>query len=91
VTGSLGELETRILLEQYIDADLAEALGPKLKGSDYRIDEVKKAEADHRMTLRSSAAEPQASPGSPRWSRHRRARQAACRAWLPPTAPPAGR
>jgi hypothetical protein len=48
VTGSLGELETRILLEQYVSAGTAEALGPKLKGSDYRIDEGR---ADHRMTL----------------------------------------
>jgi hypothetical protein len=46
--GTLGELETRILLEQYIGADLADSLGPKLKGSDYRIDEMK---GDHRMVL----------------------------------------
>jgi hypothetical protein len=48
VEGSLGELETRILLEQYDGADAAEALGPKLKGADYRIDEVK---TSHRMML----------------------------------------
>jgi hypothetical protein len=48
VEGSLGELETRILLEQYGSVGLADALGPKLKGSDYRVDEVK---ADHRMML----------------------------------------
>jgi hypothetical protein len=48
VEGQLGELETRILLEQYAGADLADSLGPRLKGSDYRIDELK---ASHRMTL----------------------------------------
>jgi hypothetical protein len=48
VEGQLGELETRILLEQYAGADLADALGPRLKGSDYRIDEVKPG---RRMTL----------------------------------------
>lgn len=48
VTGTLGELETRILLEQYVGADVAEALGPKLKGSAYRIDESK---PDKRLTL----------------------------------------
>jgi hypothetical protein len=48
VTGAMGELETRILLEQYIGASLAESLGPKLKGADYRVDEAK---SGHRMTL----------------------------------------
>jgi hypothetical protein len=48
VTGAMGELETRILLEQYIGAGLAQSLGPKLKGADYRVDETKEA---HRMTL----------------------------------------
>jgi hypothetical protein len=48
VTGAMGELETRILLEQYVSAGMADALGPKLKGADYRVDETK---AGHRMTL----------------------------------------
>jgi len=48
VTGALGELETRILLEQYIGPDIAKTLGPKLKGSGYRVDETK---PEHRMTL----------------------------------------
>ena len=48
VAGAMGELETRILLEQYVSAELAEALGPKLKGADYRVDETKPG---HRMTL----------------------------------------
>lgn len=48
VTGDMGELETRILLEQYVSTEKADELGPKLKGADYRIDEVK---PDHRMTL----------------------------------------
>jgi hypothetical protein len=48
VEGAMGELETRILLEQYASAALADELGPKLKGADYRIDETK---ASHRMSL----------------------------------------
>jgi len=48
VSGSMGELETRILLEQYVGSDSAEALGPLLKGADYRVDETKPG---HRMTL----------------------------------------
>ncbi len=48
VSGALGELETRILLEQYVDNETADALGPKLKGADYRIDEMR---PDHRMTM----------------------------------------
>ena len=48
VEGVMGELETRILLEQYVSAEMAEALGPKLKGADYRVDETKPG---HRMTL----------------------------------------
>jgi hypothetical protein len=57
VTGALGELETRILLEQYIGPGLAELLGPKLKGADYRVDETKAAhrmdetKPAHRLTL----------------------------------------
>lgn len=48
VAGAMGELETRILLEQYVSAVAAEELGPKLKGADYRVDEMKPG---HRMTL----------------------------------------
>jgi hypothetical protein len=48
VGGSVGELDERILLRQYLDDDAAEALGPKLKGGAYRIDESK---PDHRMVL----------------------------------------
>jgi len=48
VSGAMGELETRILLEQYVSAQTAEALGPKLKGAEYRVDETKPS---HRMTL----------------------------------------
>ncbi len=48
VEGSVGELDERILLQQYLDAGAAESLGPKLKGGAYRIDESK---SDHRMTL----------------------------------------
>jgi hypothetical protein len=48
VTGAMGELETRILLEQYVSSEAADDLGPKLRGADYRIDENR---ADRRMTL----------------------------------------
>jgi hypothetical protein len=48
ITGIMGELETRILIEQYAGADLAKQLGPKLKGAAYRIDESK---PDHRLML----------------------------------------
>lgn len=48
VSGAMGELETRILLEQYVSSATAEALGPKLKGADYRLDETTPG---HRMTL----------------------------------------
>jgi hypothetical protein len=48
VAGAMGELETRILLEQYVSTELAGELGPKLKGADYRVDETK---SGHRMTL----------------------------------------
>jgi hypothetical protein len=48
VAGAMGELETRILLEQYVTASVAQALGPKLKGADYRVDE---SSTGHRMTL----------------------------------------
>jgi hypothetical protein len=48
VAGAMGELEMRILLEQYVTNEAADDLGPKLRGADYRIDENK---ASHRMTL----------------------------------------
>jgi hypothetical protein len=48
VTGAMGELETHILLEQYVNAVTADTLGPRLRGSDYRLDEIK---LSHRMTL----------------------------------------
>lgn len=48
VSGELGELETRILLEQYVSQELADSLGPRLKGSSYRVDEAKQS---HRLTL----------------------------------------
>jgi hypothetical protein len=41
----MGELDHSILLTQFIGADEAEELGPKVKGSAYRIDEVKKGHA----------------------------------------------
>lgn len=56
VTGSLGELETRVLLQQYIDEGTADALVPDLRGASYRLDE-RKAEkkagktGDPRITL----------------------------------------
>lgn len=48
VSGSVGELDEQILLEQYLNKATAEHLAPKLKGGNYRIDESK---TDHRMTL----------------------------------------
>jgi hypothetical protein len=48
IIGAMGELETRILLEQYAGPDIAGELGPKLKGSNYRIDETRPG---HRLTL----------------------------------------
>jgi hypothetical protein len=48
VRGEMGELETRILLEQYAGAELADELGPKLRGGAYRIDEMK---PDQHLTL----------------------------------------
>lgn len=48
VEGTVGELDERILLRQYIDKDAADELAPKLKGGAYRIDE---SNPDHRMTL----------------------------------------
>ncbi len=52
VKGSLGELETRILLEQYVNAATAESLAPMLRGSQFRLDESRKEHSrEHRMTL----------------------------------------
>jgi hypothetical protein len=56
VTGEMGELETRILIEQYAGAGLADQLGPKIRGASYRIDESKPARTGDskpgpRMTL----------------------------------------
>ena len=48
VTGTMGELDHRVLLRQYLDKNTAVTLSPKLKGAAYRIDEAK---ADHRMML----------------------------------------
>jgi len=48
VTGSVGELDEEILLEQYLNKQTAERLAPKLKGGAFRVDEWK---ADRRMTL----------------------------------------
>jgi len=48
VAGAMGELETRILLEQYVGAGVADALGPLLKGSDYRLDRIK---SENRLML----------------------------------------
>lgn len=46
--GSVGELDTHILLQQYVSDDVADTLAPKLRGATYRIDEVKKS---HRQML----------------------------------------
>jgi hypothetical protein len=48
VSGSVGELDHRILLRQYIDQATSESLSPKLKGGAFRIDETR---ASHRLTL----------------------------------------
>ncbi len=48
VSGSVGELDQRILLQQYLDSGSAETLAPKLRGGTYRIDEIK---GDHRQML----------------------------------------
>jgi hypothetical protein len=48
VTGTLGELEVGILLEQYLGTDEARDLSPKLGGANYRVDETKRS---HNMTL----------------------------------------
>ncbi len=48
IGGTLGELDHRVLLRQYVDSGTAAVLGPKLRGAAYRVDEVKKT---GRMTL----------------------------------------
>ena len=48
VNGSVGELDQRILLQQYLDTGSADTLAPKLRGGAYRIDEIK---GDHRLML----------------------------------------
>jgi hypothetical protein len=48
VTGTVGELDHRILLTQFVDDETAEKLPPRLKGSAYRIDESR---SDRRMML----------------------------------------
>jgi len=48
VSGTVGELDQRILLQQYLDSGSADQLAPKLKGATYRIDEIKN---DHRQML----------------------------------------
>jgi hypothetical protein len=44
----LGELDERILLQQYVDRAAADELGPKLVGANYRID---KSKANGRLML----------------------------------------
>ncbi len=48
VSGVLGELDERVLLEQYIDREAAQNFAPKLVGADYRIDQAKQ---DGRLML----------------------------------------
>ncbi len=48
VSGTVGELDHRILLRQFVDQATSEKLAPQLRGGAYRIDEAKK---DHRLTL----------------------------------------
>jgi hypothetical protein len=48
VTGAMGELETRILLEQYVGVGVADQLSPKIRSASYRID---KSKPGARMTL----------------------------------------
>lgn len=47
VLGSLSELETGILLEQYGSAELAAELAPKLKGANYRLDQIREPRQPH--------------------------------------------
>ena len=42
IAGSLSELETGILLEQYAGTKIAVQLAPKLKGANYRLDEIRR-------------------------------------------------
>ena len=48
VSGSVGELDQSILLQQYLDTGSASTLAPRLKGASYRIDENKN---EHRQML----------------------------------------
>lgn len=48
VKGTVGELDQRILLRQYVDRATSESLSPQLRGGAFRIDEAK---PDHRLTL----------------------------------------
>lgn len=48
VSGVLGELETHILLEQYEGKEVADAIAPKLRTGQFRIDEDRRT---HRRTL----------------------------------------
>ncbi len=48
VSGSVGELDQSILLQQYLDTGSASTLAPRLKGASYRIDENK---SEHRQML----------------------------------------
>lgn len=48
VNGTVGELDHRILLRQYIDQATSESLAPQLKGGSFRIEEAKQG---HRLTL----------------------------------------
>lgn len=48
VSGTVGELDHRVILRQFVDSETSENLAPQLRGGAYRIDEGKK---DHRLTL----------------------------------------
>jgi hypothetical protein len=48
VSGSVGELDQSILLQQYLDTGSASTLAPRLKGASYRSDENKN---EHRQML----------------------------------------
>ncbi len=58
IVGSLSELETGILLEQYGSADLAADLAPKLKGANYRLDQSRPDAKSHdKRTMLTLASE----------------------------------
>jgi hypothetical protein len=48
IDGTLGELDQRILLRQYLNVELSDDLSPHMKGAAFRIDELK---SSHRRTL----------------------------------------